>query len=68
VKLGAVQFGLLKLGFSTSQGNLGFPVGTKLGVSNKLGCNRGTSSSEDLEIKYFVDVFEDENDLRWWGM
>jgi hypothetical protein len=25
----------------------------------------GTSSGRDLEITYFVDVFRDENDLRW---
>jgi hypothetical protein len=54
-----------KLGVSTSQGNLGFPVGTKLGVSNRLSCNMGTSSSRDLEIADFVDVTKDGNNLRW---
>jgi hypothetical protein len=65
-----------KLGFSTSQGNLefsldknlGFPIGTKLGVSNRLGCDDGTSSDIYLEIADFVDVVEDDTDLRWGRM
>jgi hypothetical protein len=69
----AVHFGLWKLGVSTSQGNFGFPfwknfgvfVGMKLKVSSRLSCSRGTSSGKDLEITYFVDVLEDDNNLRW---
>jgi hypothetical protein len=56
VKLGAIQFGLWELGVSTSQGNLGFLlwknlgflIGTKLGVSGRLSCNKGMCLGRDL--------------------
>ena len=65
-----------KLGVSTSQGSMGFPLwkhlgfpfGTKLGFSNKISRNGGMHSGRDLEIIDFVDVVEDENDLRWGRM
>jgi len=58
-----------KLGVSTLQGNsrfplwhnLGFSVDMKLGVSNVLGC-------KNEEIANFMDVFGDDNDLRWRRM
>jgi hypothetical protein len=59
-----------KLGVSTSEGNLWFPlhwifgflVGMKLGVSNRLSCYGSTISGRDFAD--FVDVFEDNNELR----
>jgi hypothetical protein len=57
-----------KLGISTSQGNLRFPVGMKLGISGKLSCDGDKNLVEDLEITYFVDVFRDGNDSRWERM
>jgi hypothetical protein len=60
-----VQFG--NLGFPVLQ-NLGFSVGTKLGVSNGISCDERMSLRRDLEITDFVDVVEDGNNLRWGRM
>jgi hypothetical protein len=48
--------------------NLRFPVAKKFVVSNRLICNGGMSSGEDLEIKDFIDVYGDGNYLRWGNM
>jgi hypothetical protein len=48
--------------------NLRFLVDTKLGVSNRLSCDKGTSSGRDLEITYFVEFSGDRNKLRWGRM
>jgi hypothetical protein len=40
----------------------------EFGDSNRLSCDGGMISSRDLEITNFVDVFVDENDLRWGRM
>jgi hypothetical protein len=56
VQVGNLRFPLDK--------NLGFLVGMKLGVSNRLSCNGAKSSGRDLEITDFVYVVEDGNDLR----
>jgi hypothetical protein len=55
------------LGFPLWQ-NLGFPVGTKLGVFSRLSCDGGTSLRRDLEIADFVDVVGNNDDLRWGRM